>query len=451
MTALSELGGWMASISDDHDPRAYTAARTALIDTAACILGGTSEEVTNFARKSVLRWPGGICHAVGGIRIAAPHAALINGTAAHALDFDDNDKPGATHPSAVIYPSLLALAEERNKSGRAVLDAYIVAIEVIGRIGEAVNMAHYAMGWHATATLGTIGAAAGCARLLGLDMQQSAAAISLAVSRAAGFKSQFGTSAKPLHAGLSAQSAIIAASLAEAGASGSPDVLDGKWSILTLQSDASAAGFRSLQSRLGNPLAILEYGISYKQYPCCYYIARAVDGALSLRQKHSLAPDDIASVKVEMPERNASILPFLQPKSQNEARFSVPYCVGTALLKGRLRLEEMSEAFVRGADVQSYLRRVTLEPYPGDPNAPDLSPDQPDIVTVTLKSGRSLSETVRVIHGSADDPMSNSEMEAKFLDCARFTLNASAAQDLLDMLTAFETADDIRKIMELLP
>src|SRR5690606_18663480 len=149
--------------------------------------------------------------------LSPPWAALANGTAAHALDFDDNFDPAKAHASAVLIPAILALAEERPAPGFAVLDAYIVGLQIMGRVGQGINPFHRNRGWHATATVGAIGAAAACARLLALSSAQATHALSLATSMAAGSMAQFGTMAKPLHAGLAAKSGVIAASLAQAG------------------------------------------------------------------------------------------------------------------------------------------------------------------------------------------------------------------------------------------
>ncbi len=446
MTALSLLGRWVSECDAGHPTEAYDAARAAVIDTVGCMLAGASEDISARFRATVQRWGTGECRAVGGVLTSAPYAALLNGTAAHALDFDDNDTPAASHPSAVLVPALLVIAEERQLGGRAVLDGYIVALEVMSRIGEAINMGHYAKGWHATATIGSLGAAAGAARLLRLDPAQAAAAISLATSRAGGFKSQFGTMAKPAHAGLAAQSGVIAASLAESGVTASTETLDGTWSVLSLLSGDRPAGFDGLARRLAQPLAITQYGLSMKRYPSCYYIARAIDGVLSLRTAHGLTGDDVDGVEVKMPARNTDILRFPEPRSVSEARFSVPYCVAAALIHGDVGLSELSEAALHRPDIRALLKRVKLVPYDTDPVSPDLSPDEPDTVTIRLKDGRSLSETVRRIRGSAGLPPTATELFGKFERCAAIRLEGKSVAQLSTLLRDFDSVGDIRRV-----
>lgn len=175
------------------------------------MIAGAGADVTRRTAAAIAGLGGGPCSALGSAPMAAPWAAMINATAAHALDFDDYDFPAISHPSAVLVPALLALGEERGSSGSDVLDAYIVGYEAMACVGKADNMLRYQRGWHATATLGTLGAAVACARLARHDIQATAAALSIATSMAAGFKSQFGTMTKPLHAGLAAKIGILAA------------------------------------------------------------------------------------------------------------------------------------------------------------------------------------------------------------------------------------------------
>ncbi len=170
MNALETFSAWIAVAPRDHGPTAAGRARLAVLDSLGCMLVGAGDPVAKSVRRTVAHWGEGACTLVGTDRHApAPWAALANGTAAHALDFDDYEDPGATHASAVLVPALFALGEERQASGRDLLDAYIVGLEVIVRLGAAVNLSHYHRGWHATATLGAIGAAAASARLLKLD------------------------------------------------------------------------------------------------------------------------------------------------------------------------------------------------------------------------------------------------------------------------------------------
>jgi hypothetical protein len=218
-------GRWLAEA-----PRAWPAAATESAHPAVHrrdrrAIPGASEPARNECSK---RSPSGVRagDVIGtGAALAAPWAALVNGTAAHALDFDDNFDPAKAHATAVLAPAILALGEQEGASGADCLDAYIAGLQILGRTGQGVNPAHRNRGWHATATVGAIGAAAACARLLRLDDERAAAALSVATSMAAGFMSQFGTMTKPLHAGLAAKAGVLAASLARTGLTAGLDTL----------------------------------------------------------------------------------------------------------------------------------------------------------------------------------------------------------------------------------
>lgn len=236
MNANEQLAHWAATVSNKHTPLAIERATNAIIDTIGCMLVGIREPVSQKALNAVTQWGYGQATIIGSpYQLPAPWAALVNGTSAHAIDFDDyNEIPSFSHPSAVLLPALLALAEEHNKSGAEVLDAFIVGLEIIMRVGEAVNLSHYNLGWHATSTLGVLGVAVGTARILGLNAKGISAALSIATSHAAGYNSQFGTMTKPLHVGFAAHAGILATQLAIQDVTASTATLDGKWSFLSL-------------------------------------------------------------------------------------------------------------------------------------------------------------------------------------------------------------------------
>ena len=223
-------GAWLAETPDAWPDEALESAHRQFIDVLGVTIPGAVEPATLAVLETVRNWGAGPATAIlQAARLAPPWAALVNGTAAHALDFDDNFDPAKAHATAVLAPAILAVAEAEGASGRQCLDAYIAGLQILGRAGQGVNPAHRNRGWHATATVGAIGAAAACARLLSLDTQTAAHAISISTSMAAGFMSQFGTmTMKLLHAGLAAKAGVMAASLARAGIDAGKDTLDGQ-------------------------------------------------------------------------------------------------------------------------------------------------------------------------------------------------------------------------------
>jgi len=436
MNALETFAAWIAMAPRDHGATAVARARLAILDTLGCMLAGAGEPAPESVRRTVANWGEGACTLIGTDRHApAPWAALANGTAAHALDFDDCEDMGATHPSAVLVLALLALGEERQATGRDLLDAYIAGFEIIVRLGVAVNLSHYHRGWHATATLGAIGAAAASARLLKLDAKGTGYTLGLASSMAAGFKAQFGTMVKPLHAGLAAKAGVLSASLAAEGVTASTDVLDGGWSVLTLMAGPEAAGFDGALQNLGDPLAIESYGLVVKPYPCCSYIHGTLDGVLDLRRAEALSVSesagditgDITGVTSRIPARNAEILTYPRPEDPMQARFSLPYCTTVAVLHGALTVADFTPEAVARPAVRAWLPKVTLETHPVHDKSSDLAHHEPDVVTLRLAGGGERRIEVDHPRGTPARPLSEAEMFRKFQSCAVGVLGAGAA------------------------
>ena len=436
MTAVTRFAEWLAGVSPDHGEEAYRRARDAVFDTVGCILAGRDSPSATAVRATITPWGEGKAAILGtAMRAPAPWAALANGTAAHAMDLDDWDMPAASHPSAVLVPALLALGEERGADGGALLDAYIAGVEVLMRTGEAVNLVHYHRGWHTTSTLGTIAAAAGCARLLGLDATRAGNALSIATSMAAGFKSQFGSTTKPAHAGLAAKSGVLAACLAENGLTASPETLDGEWSILSLLAGEQASDFAAPLAKLGAPLAIIEHGLIVKRYPCCAYIHRAVDGLLTLRERHGLTAEDVQQVRVAIPSKNKEILPFTRPETPSEARFSMEYCLAAALDEGSLSERDFTPDAIARESVRVLIPMIAFEGLPVTAKSSDLATEEADRVAVICKDGEEHAIEVFYAKGDPRNPLSEAELQAKFEDCAQGLLApealAAAQRDLL--------------------
>jgi 2-methylcitrate dehydratase PrpD len=267
MTIERGLAEWATNVSGRHTDQARALAQDALVDITACIIGGSAEAVTQAVAKVAKQFGRGTSLAMGrNLWLSAPEAALVSGTAGHALDFDDNFWPATTHATAVLAPALFALADEEGLSGADVVDAYIVGLELQARIGRLVNPSHYEKGWHATSTVGTIGTAAGCARLLRLDAAQTLAAMSIAFSMAGGSKKQFGSMMKPVHAGLAAKNAVLAARMAQAGIAGNTEPLSGRWGFVELYAEKpnDNASQSMVLNGLGHTLAIEAEGLTQK-------------------------------------------------------------------------------------------------------------------------------------------------------------------------------------------
>ena len=300
---------------EDCPPAAVDAARRAITDCLGVMLAGSTEPAARIV-QAVAQAEGGtpLCTIVGtGRRTGGVWAALANGTAAHALDFDDTNFAMMGHPSAPVLAAALAAGELGLATGQDLVHAFLLGFEVETTVAEVINPAHYEHGWHATCTLGTLGAAAAASRLLGLDIAQTATALAVAASQASGLKENFGTMTKPFHAGHAARSGVLAALLAREGWTASEQAIEGPQGYL----HAFSAGRRepAALTTLGAPWKITTTGVAVKPYPSCACTHSIIDGALELRRTHDLQPLQIASVVIGVNKAVPNILIHSDPKN----------------------------------------------------------------------------------------------------------------------------------------
>lgn len=447
MEVTRALAEWAAETPEITSELAQQRARHAMHDIVACMVAGAGDVGAARVRATIAPYGGGPATVIGSMaKTASPWAALANGMAAHALDFDDNYLPGFTHATAVLAPALFALGEEINAGGRQILDAYIVGLEMHGAVGRGVNRDHYDMGWHSTATVGCIGTAAACGRLLGLDRDRMATAISLGVSMASGAKVQFGTMAKPYHAGMAAKNAVLAAQLAANGFEARDVALEGNLGFKDLYGGPNARGWADVLPTLGKPLAVEQFGLAPKLYPCCGSAHKALDIALALRAEHGIAAEDIDRVETLVGFGNKRNLMYADPQQEMEARFSMHYCIAVAMLNGRVSLSDFTPAAVHRPEVRAFLPRVSMEAYPQNAEGPDPTARLPHKVTIVLKDGRSVSGEAVWARGTIHNPFDDADLEAKFRDCCGGFLAPDDSTAVLAMLGDFPGIRSIRDL-----
>lgn len=423
-----------AIVGSEPSPDAIAIARTTIVDFLACALGGANDRSTLLVSKVL--GVGGTVALIGQSGKADPFsAALINGHAAHVLDYDDVHGSVRGHPTIAIIPALLSVAAESNVSAHGFIAAYIVGLETMARLGLAMGTKHYETGFHATATLGTIGAAAAIAHLLKFDATTTAIALGLAATQSAGLRLQFGFDAKPLHAGFAARAGLTAARLAEAGFHGAPDFIDNANGFFK----AFAFGAQDL-SRVSQgwdaPWQIIVPGLTLKAFPCCTAAHPVAVGALALRHENALQPDQIASVSITFPPGGDAALVTTKPVTGIDARFSPEYIFAAALRDGKLTIAHFDERPV-DADLAQLAAKVTRH---HDERAARLSPDPKTrfvMIDVTLKVGSMLSKRVDGLP-SISDPI------GKFKDATKDDLRFAGIPDLVQSMTS---ADDLQKLI----
>jgi len=405
-------------------------AKGALKDVVACMVAGAKDEAALRVSRAAHGW-------------GPPSAALVWGTAAHALDYDDNYHPMAGHATAVLAPAIFAMSDSRSVSGAAALDAYIVGLEALALVGSGVNLVHYERGWHSTSTLGPFGAAAACARVMELDEARVTAALSLAFSMASGSKLQFGTMAKPLHAGLAAQHGVMAAMLAASGVAGVPEPLEGAWGFRDLFAGADSPGYRP--RAIGRPLAIERYGLKAKIHPCCASVHTAVDALLFLKQKYRFEAGDVESIDVLVNRVSYDNLRYPDPRTDTEARFSMQWAIALALLQDRLRLADFTPAALKRRELRAWLPRIRMRHAQRGNAHPSMENGrEPALTTVLLKNGKKLSRYAQRPKGTLQIPLSAKELDQKFEDCA------PGRPALGRMLDRLESVRDIRTLTALI-
>lgn len=430
-----------------------SAAARSYVDTVACMLAGRTDAATLRAAAAYGPWsaPGPAPEVATGAHLAPPTAALINGTAAHALDFDDVLEPAAAHASAAFVPALLALGAERGASGAQLADALLISFDIMSAFAAAMNMVHYDRGWHTSLTLGAPAAAAGCARLLGLDAERTAAAISAATSFSSGSKRQFGSDMKPLHAGLAAQAGVMAARLAEAGISTAGEaILDGRWSFLDLFG-GEGTGLAAMAERLAGPPAMELYGAWLKAYPCCASAHRPMDALLAMRRAAGFSAADVATVEADVSTIVHGNLMYAEPVSPTQARFSLNHCLAIVARQDVVTAADFEPPALGDPDFRAFWPKVSMriDPDLAAPGAPAIGRERAHLV-VTLKDGRRLDDTVVFPKGHPRAPMSDTELAAKFDFCARDALDLSTAGRLRDALFNLTDQADLRLINQFL-
>jgi 2-methylcitrate dehydratase PrpD len=435
-------------ISGKPPAEARHRAATALCDTVGVILAGAPEIAADIVRRTVVAESRGDCRVLGTRDSASPgDAALANGVAAHAHDYDDMCFVSLAHPSCALVPSILAAGELAGASGSAVLDAYIVGFEVECRLGLVMNPRHYhERGWHCTSSIGTLGAAAAAAHLLKLDAPATVHALGIAASLACGVKENIGSMVKPLHAGMAARNGVTAARLAKAGFVASEQSIDGPQGYLVaMDSQQPPSALMDAVADMGSRWEILDTGITVKLYPSCAATHPPLDALLRLKRQHNYMADDIAAIDVEVDSMTPRLLTYSRPSTALEAKFSMPFCAAATMVFGHPTLETFDVAKIRDPRIQDLLPLVTLRANPGFDAAAPLSQAN---VTVRLKDGRTFADRADGARGYPGR-LTDEELHTKFIACAKRSLTHGAAVQVLAALRAVEGMPNIAGLTQL--
>ena len=409
-------------------------ASIAFIDTCGVMLAGAGEPAARIAQSLAAEEGVGDCRVVGTSITTSPAlAAFANGVAAHALDYDDMCFVSLAHPSCVLVPALLAAGEITGANARTLLDAYVVGFEIECRLGLVMNPRHYHQrGWHCTSSIGTLGAAAAVARVLGLDLVSASHALGIAASSACGLKENLGSMVKPLHAGMAARNGVTAAQLARRGFTASPHAIDGPQGYLAAM-DSEHASLDAAVADLGTRWEINESGVTVKLYPSCAATHPPLDALTTIVRRERFTADQVTAIDVEVDSMTPRLLIHPNPSTGLEAKFSMPFCAAAAVAFPRIGIDTFTPESIHHPDVQSLMQRVSLRANAAFDTAAPLSQAR---VTVRLRDGREWSEHADGARGYPGR-LSDEELSAKFQDCAARALGPSAAHEAWNTLTAW--------------
>jgi 2-methylcitrate dehydratase PrpD len=439
-------------------------SRRCILDGLAVMLAGSGQPGMEPLARHIQRIGGAPdARRVGDARtrLPAPLAALWNGTAGHAMDWDDTQlAEGAgrpygllMHPTVPPLAALLALsdlvARERGRpvDGREFLVAFNAGFEVACKIAEAINPDHYMRGFHTSGTIGTFGGAAAAAKVLDLDEAATLQAIGIAASMAAGIRANFGSMTKPLHVGRAAESGVTAALLAREGLSANTEALDGKWGYFSV---AGPGGEPSpIRDRLGRPFTMEHPGVSIKPYPSGVLTHPSMDAMRLVMKENGLAPGDIESVALRAGRNVLGPIRFQIACTELEGKFSFAFLLSAIILRGRAGKEEFTDGFVSSPECQAMQRRVATK---FDQAIEDMGWDRiRSRIDVHTRDGRDITRWAdENYRGGPHNPMPDAEIEAKFRNCATGLLEEASIVRLFDAVWAIEDLDDVGELLSLL-
>ena len=451
-SVIEQLAAYAAAESFDKLPEAAVrAARRAVLDTLGVMLAGAPAVTAARVRAMLAHRRGAEEATVVGtpFRASVEDAALANGTAAHALDYDDVQASLSGHPSAPILAAALALGERQRSPGAALIAAFVTGVEIEAKLGRVMNPGHYETGWHATSTLGVLGAAAAAARLIGLSPERTAHALAIATSMASGIKANFGTDCKPLHVGHAARCGVEAAFLAEAGFTGNPRALEHADGFGATYGTANPRAWDLATAGLGAPHEVADPGIGVKRFPACASTHQSLDAVLSLAEEHAVDPAAVEAVECAVHYLAPHQLIYERATTPLQGKFCMAYCVSVALLDRTVGLAQFTDERVRRADVQALMPRVRMVVHP-DQTTRECLPTRFSEVTITLADGRRLQRRVRHAKGQPVNPLTDVELAVKFRDCAAAALPADRGEQVLAAVGALETLADVGTLARLL-
>ena len=439
MPALTaELGRFVSGLAlTDIPSEARAVARTGIADCFGVMVAGARDPVVALLDREMAGADGReLASLIPSLeKRNVEDAALVNGAAAHVLDYDDVTLDG--HPSAVLVPAIIAQGETLGVNGSELMTAYVAGYEIWAELLAREPVPLHRKGWHPTAARGAVAAAAACAKLRQLSPEKCQTALSIAASMAGGLVANFGSLTKCFQVGRAAQSGVIAARLADAGLTASPDTLEHQSGFLAAFSPEGNADLSRAFDPQKKEWYLARQGLNLKRYPVCYASHRAIDAALELALRHDLKPSDVDHIRVSTGEMQMLMLRSERPKTAFEAKFSMQFAMASSIVARSVGLSQLTDQFVGSAEVQSLIPRVSTMTTKETMNGSAFAPSES--VEITTVEGQVIaSEPVVYAKGSMQRPLSRGELQDKFLDCLGDDLAAKTKTDAFEKLMNLE-------------
>lgn len=428
----------------DLDPAVIDKAKALCVSALGMTVGGSrihaGQVLAQYAKDSGGQPRSGVIGA--GFRTSAELAAMVNGTAAHSTELEDDSWPEAMYTCHII-PAVFALAEELGASGQAVLEAFVLGYEVQARPGSIVtNGGASDRGILTAPHLGAIGVAMASAKLLGLSLEQTQMAISLAASQASGSTRQMGTGAHLYEAGVAGRNGISAAKLARLGLTGDANILEGPQGYFD-----ALAGRPDLEFTLGSGTNMRVMEVGFKKFTACYLMQRIVDGITEIITQNQLGADDVESVVVEVNPTFPEIIKFPRPANGDESRFSMHHCTAAALEREEISLKTFTDEGVKNPKLQRHWHKTSLVVNPAWPRA-IMGASNP--LTIKTRDGREFNKLCVVSHGDPEDPLSPAEVKQKYMGCVEGIIADDKAHRGAEIIFSLDEQQDLSELMHIL-
>ena len=438
---------------DDLSRGAVEKAKRTVLDCVGAALAGVAEPVSRTVTGYVTKLGGSPQASLfgAGLKVSVQDAALANGAIAHALDYDDcGVKIG--HPSVLVLPAALSLGEHLGASGRDILTAYIVGLEVEGKLALHADFKLMQARLNHQTWYGSVGAAAACAKLLRLDVAKTRMALGIAANFACGLSANHGSMAGAMAAGNACRNGVTAALMANEGITANLNIIEAKNGFYDTLVGPGHYDAERMAEGLGKPFYIESPGIGLKKYPSCYHTHRALDGVFQLLGEHRLSDKDIVEVDVGTSERAMRVLAFTEPATPYQAKFSMPYCVAAALVDHEVTLDTFTSHKFEDRNIIEARKKVHLS-FPNVPIWPGLADVGPDTefvgnpVTIRTNDSRSYSTRVDIPRGDPALPLTDDELLGKYRDCGRSQLSQDDIERSVGVVLGLEKAPDIGMLM----